>query len=79
MKIYEPKAGQIAGLELIGYRQQDGTIKLGTQSGEHLENFPEEIQTPYGIFTLEFIKKNDEEDVLPPTHEGKMIEWGVYV
>lgn len=79
MTIFKVKTGQIAGFEVIGYRQKDGTIKLGNQNGEQLADFPEAIETPYGIFTLELIKKNDKDNSLPPGHEGKDIEWGIYV
>ena len=79
MNMFEPKAGQIAGFDIIGYRQRDGKVKLGDENGELVNDFPEEIQTPYGVFTLETIKKNDEDNTLPEDHPGKNIEWGIYV
>lgn len=80
MSIYEAKKGQIAGFEVIGYRQKDGSVQLGNpENGDILTDFPNEIKTPYGIFQLESIKSNDEEDKLPNDHPGKNIEWGIYV
>lgn len=80
MSIYEPKIGQITAIEIIGFRQINGRIKIGnSEDGELLNNFPSKIKTPYGIFQLEQIKLNGNEDKLPREHPDKNIEWGIYV
>ncbi len=66
---YIPKPGEIAGFELIGYRQKDKSIRLGTESGTQLQDFPNEVVVNGMTYTLEEITKNS----IPP------IEWGVYV
>ncbi len=82
MTPYEPKPYEIAGVDLIGYRQPDGKIQLGSspKNGTLLDDFPKSILVQGVVYTLEFIKKNDgEPGHLPANHPGKNIEWGIYV
>jgi hypothetical protein len=81
---YEPKPFDIAGFELIGYRQVDGTILLGAGGakgqGTPTADFPKEVTVCGATYTLENIKKNDVLfGPLANAHPGKHIEWGEYV
>jgi hypothetical protein len=77
---YEPKKGEVAGFDLVGHRQADGSIILGTPpTSESIPEFPEEVKAFGAVYTLEYIKKNDPDDKLPNEHSGKTIEWGIYV
>lgn len=66
---YLPKPGEIAGFELIGYRQKDKSIKLGNENGTPMQTFPDEVVVNGMTYTLEEITKNP----------NSIIEWGVYV
>lgn len=84
---YKPQPFEIAGVDLSGERQDDGTVKIGTKPNfgpdnrPNLPDFPEEIDVCGTIYTLEFIKKNRDEapDVVVPGHPGYNLEWGIYV
>lgn len=78
---YKPKRYEIAGVDLIGYRQPDGSIRLGKNDPDasRLPNFPKSIEVEGIVYTLELIRKNDERNSLPDNHSGKHIEWGTYV
>lgn len=80
-KPYVPKPYEVAGFELMGYRQADGSIKLGPEGkGVHLPNFPKEVAAFGVVYTLERVKRNiDLAPDLPEDHEGYSIEWGEYV
>lgn len=78
MKEYEPKPWEVAGFEIIGYRQEDGSIRLGNDGGTHLPDFPKEVKAFGIVYCLEDVRKNKDECDLTPEHEGYRIEWGVY-
>jgi len=79
MNAYEPQEMQVSGIEIIGYRQRDGKIKIGDgENSELMDDFPASIKTPYGTFVLEKTTSNDPEGKLADGHPGKMIEWGHY-
>jgi len=75
--VHEVDKDSLAGFELIGYRQADGTILLGNKVP--MNNFPKEVEILGAAYSLEDVKLNDEDDTLPADHEGKFIEWGIYV
>jgi hypothetical protein len=75
---YSPKPWEVAGFELIGYRQEDGSIRLGNEKGTHLPDFPKEVEAFGVVYCLEEVRKNKDEYNLSPDHEGYRIEWGVY-
>ena len=77
-KPYEPKPGEIAGFEIIGYRQPDGTVKIPNEDAEAVLDFPEEVRVCGATYTLEGVNKNDEDGTMPDDHGGKYIEWGLY-
>jgi hypothetical protein len=70
----------LAGFDLCGTRQPDGSIKL--DGGAVYEDWPKEVELP-GInrtYTLEHVKKNlKNRKPLPDDHPGRYIEWGIYV
>ena len=81
---YQPKPFEIAGVDLFGRRQSDGSVILGghpTSNGTPMPDFPQEVEVCGAVYTLEFIKKNKDEapDVVVPGHPGYDIEWGIYV
>lgn len=79
---YKPQCYEIAGVNLIGYRQADGSVVLGDQThGTHLPDFPEDIDVEGVTYSLEYVRKNREEspDIVVPGHPGYPIEWGIYV
>ncbi len=73
---YTLKRSELAGFDVIGYRQADGTIKLGSQNGTQLDDFPDEIELNGNVFALEEVKSQGH---LPADHPGRVIEWGIYV
>lgn len=77
MSAYQPKRGEIAGFELIGYRLPGEKIRL--ESGDIMDEFPDEVEVCGATYTLEFVKSNDPDGKLPDDHPGKYIVWGVYV
>ena len=84
---YHPKAFEIAGFDLFGERQSDGSIKLGAKprlgpdDRTHLSAFPEKVRVQGATYELEFVKENldGQGNRLPPDHPGHNICWGVYV
>lgn len=76
---YQPKKFEITSLELIGYRQPDGSIRLGNPSGTWFPSFPLEVEVEGLTYTLEDTKVNREMFDLTPDHAGFTVEWGVYV
>lgn len=82
---YRPKPFEIAGVDLFGRRQSDGSVIIGDArnlgDGTPMPDFPQEIEVCGAVYTLEFIKKNKDEapDVVVPGHPGYGIEWGIYV
>lgn len=76
---YAATKEDIAGLDLIGHRQDDGSITLG--SGVNLPAFPEEVEIAGATFTLEDVRENDGpwRETAAPDHPGLRICWGVYV
>lgn len=88
--IYAPKPGEVAGFDLYGERQDDGSIKLGTASTipevpdnrTHLPAFPDNVEVLGRVYTLEFIRGNDEGEwakTAPVDDPRRRICWGVYV
>lgn len=79
MKRHHLKENEMAGFEIIGYRQKDGSLRLGDEEeGELMNDFPKSVITTYGTFSLEDVRLNDENGNLPSDHPGKNIEWGIY-
>ena len=84
---YAPRKYEIAGFDLLGERQDDGSIKLGSKprfspdDRTHLPAFPEEVEVGGIVYKLEFVKENQGEwrKTAPPDHPGLRICWGVYV
>lgn len=87
---YTPKRGEVAGLDLYGERQDDGTIKLGSAPSmgddhrTHVREFPEEIEVEGVVYTLEFVKENhwqgrEQLEKDDPSDMRLRICWGVYV
>lgn len=76
MTAYQPNPGEIAGFDLFGRRQEDGTVKIGSNT---YPDFPQECRCEGMTYTLELIKKNKDEGNLAPGHPGYDIEWGIYV
>lgn len=82
--VYEPKPFEIAGVDLFGRRQPDGTVLVGPSpsgtGGTRLPDFPEKIRVCGAVYTLEFVRKNNQDGpAADPGHPGHDIEWGVYV
>lgn len=84
---YQPKPMEIAGVDIVGERQSDGTLKLGTASTvlpdtrDAVDAFPEEVEVCGATYTLETVRKNKDDfpAVVVPGHPGYNIEWGIYV
>lgn len=75
---FELKPGDIAGFELYGERQADGTILVGTPpvgNRRRLEDFPETIELLGMTYTLEEVRRN--RDMFPGPVPP--IEWGLYI
>jgi len=82
MSTYIPKKYEIAGFELYGERQDDGSIKLGASSETtHLPAFPEQVEVCGVVYTLECVTENewDGRDSCSPDDPRLRICWGVYV
>lgn len=85
---YRPQKYEIAGIDLFGERQDDGTIKLGPRmqvtgtrtpdNRTQVSDFPDEIEVEGVTYVLEEIRLNRVECNLSPGHPGYNIEWGVY-
>ena len=78
---YKPKPFEIAGFELVGWRQADGDLRLGdAKRGTLVKDFPKEVHVCGATYTLEEIKRNrDDGPPLAEDHPGFFMEWGVYV
>lgn len=82
---------ELAGFDLAGERQADGTIHLQTNPTDEepnpVEEWPREatFQGDYHTYTLEYVRKQtddgvvklDPDEAVGNTEEGR--EWGVYV
>jgi hypothetical protein len=55
---YKPQIGEMSSFYLVGYRQPDGSIRLGKETGTSLPNFPDEVELDGIVWTLENIKLN---------------------
>lgn len=75
---HQVSAEEIAGFDLIGFRQPDGTILLGTNEIP-MSDFPAEAEILGQVYTLENVVLNDANGDMPDDHPGKNIEWGQYV
>lgn len=91
---YKPKPYDIAGFDIYGERQPDGSIKIGappipdtveTDQRTHLPDFPESIEVCGAVYTLEYVKPNELSDELRArlsperlAHNEKIC-WGIYV
>ena len=74
---YVAKKGDLAGFDLIGRRQDDGSIRLGARGeGEALPDWPEEVELLGNVYTLEEVKKQNGPQVPIGNRD---IEWGIYV
>jgi len=79
-EVYAPKQYDVAGVDLIGHRQEDGSIKLGPGGGgAHLPDFPKSVRVVGVVYNLERITKNRELSNLSKDHDGYNIEWGEYM
>lgn len=87
---YTPKRGEIAGVDLFGEIQKDGTIKLGSAprlGDDHrtqVREFPEEIEVEGVVYKLEDVRKNtwhgrEQVEKDDPDDPRLSIVWGVYV
>jgi len=78
---YQPKPDDLAGFDLVGFRQPDGRVYLGEEggAGTNLPDFPAEVEMLGKVYTLEEVKKNREMFDLDEDHPGYNIEWGIYV
>lgn len=87
---YQPKPFEVAGVDLIGERQSDGSIKLGSASRfgpdtrTSVPAFPEEIEVCGATYTLEYVKENDWAgrkalEQSDPNDPRLRICWGIYV
>lgn len=84
---YKPRKFEIAGVDILGERQDDGSIKLGAEPSigpdtrTHLPAFPEKIDVEGVTYTLEDVRENDGKwrETAPPDHPGLRLCWGVYV
>lgn len=83
---YQPEQYEIAGFELYGERQDDGTILLGFgPDKKKVDDFPEEVELTGSVYTLEFVRDNKLSDELrerygdAKANEAERICWGVYV
>ena len=73
---YKPKPHEIAGFELMGYRLDDGKIRLGDdEQGDIVETFPERVEVCDVVYTLEYVKQHTD----PSGKILSNLEWGVYV
>lgn len=80
---FEPKNGEVAGLELVGYKQADGTIRLGDyKRGKILKEFPPCVRVAGAVYTLEEVKWQADswkpEDMKDWTEQQRTIGWGEY-
>ena len=57
--LYIPKSAEIDGFDLYGRRLPDGKVELN--SGDVLDDFPEEILVIDTVYELEHVKKNEDE------------------
>lgn len=92
-KPYVPKEWEIAGFDLFGERQDDGSIKLGHHNPNlpglpdkrtHVPAFPKEVEAFGAVYTLEFVKENEwegraEVEKNNPADPRLRICWGIYV
>jgi len=92
MSTYAPKPWEIAGFELYGERQDNGSIKLGTHDPAsqlpdqrtQVPAFPEKVEVVGVVYTLEFVKENNwggrkRVEKNDPANPLLRICWGVYV
>jgi hypothetical protein len=74
---YKPQKYDLAGFDLVGYRQPDGSIRLGSKV--IVSEFPPEVELIGVVYTLEEIVVNDKDGTLSEDHPGKHLMWGIYV
>lgn len=73
MKPFKPESGDLAGIDLIGRRTEDGSLRLGVLGqGKSLPDWPKEIDVLGTIFTLEEVK------IVEKPNDANL-EWGIYV
>jgi len=78
--MYEPRSFEIAGIDLIGRRQPDKTLTIGSGTNPTIvKNFPQEILVCGTVYTLEETVLNRDIADLDVSHPGYWIEWGKYV
>lgn len=81
---YVLRPEELAGFDVYGERQDDGSITLGSCGTKvNVPAFPQEVTIPgYGTYTLEGVRENSEgmdPQRFPPDHKGWRICWGIYV
>lgn len=65
---YKPKKGEVSGVELCGWRQEDGSIRLGlVKGGTVVKDWPKVVCIADTMYTLE------EQDWQP-----NGFGWGIY-
>lgn len=72
----------LAGFEVFGERQDDGSIILGhTEPKKTASEFPAAITVLGVTYTLEFVKENEFPSTIniPADDPRRRICWGVYV
>lgn len=85
MAAYRPQRGEIAGVDLVGYRLELGSIQLGADRGRGpiLPDFPDEVEVCGAVYTLEEKKRQERPDGMSEAkwkdHPGRTLEWGIYV
>lgn len=86
---YMARSQDIAGFDLYGERNDDGTITLGhTEPKIVVPAFPDEVELLDAVYTLEFVRENgitDDGQIEPwrqsasPDDPRLRICWGIYV
>jgi len=76
-KPYYPKQYDLAGFDIAGELQDDGTICLSV--GDTVEAFPPEVKLLGVVYTLENTLLNREANDLQPSDPGYNLCWGQYV
>lgn len=86
---YQLRGEDLAGFDLYGERNDDGTITLGhTEPKLTLPDFPDEVEVLGNVYTLECIRWNTRYDdgtekpwskEAAPDDPRRRICWGIYV
>jgi hypothetical protein len=67
---YIARPEDIAGFDLYGTRNNDGTITIGHSAPEvTLPSFPDEVELLGNVYTLEFVRENGDDG------DGRIEKW----